>query len=108
MKPMSSYAPVCNIDICEGFCCEHISDVVRQGLSQFGLVLEPAVDGDGYRCLRHNKETKLCDDYANRPRYCKHFFCPSAIRGFMRLTLDRDFPRTNPPLGSATMIPPGE
>lgn len=78
---------ICAIEICNGYCCEHISDVVRKNLIKLGLKFEQNGEGE-YRCLKHNKETGLCNDYDNRTWYCAWFYCPSAIRGFMKMALE--------------------
>ncbi|MBA7490907.1 hypothetical protein ES702_01450 [subsurface metagenome] len=75
--------PMCVIEICKGYCCEHISNEVRKNLFKLGLRFEK-VEKDVYRCLDHDKETGLCNNYENRTWYCKWYFCPSAKRGFMR------------------------
>lgn len=78
---------ICAVEICKGYCCENISAEVRKNLVKLGLKFEPNGNGE-YRCLKHDKETGLCNNYDNRTWYCKRFYCPSAKRGFMKLALE--------------------
>lgn len=80
---------LCLIDICQGYCCEHISYVVKKNLEMLGLKFELNDEGE-FRCNSHDKVTGLCKKYENRPSYCKNFFCPSVTRGFVRqVMIDR-------------------
>ena len=79
---MNRGEPICVIEICKGYCCEHISKIVKNNLERLGLRFEPNGEGE-FRCLIHDKETGLCGAYNDRFWYCKKFFCPSAERGFM-------------------------
>jgi hypothetical protein len=78
--------PVCVIDICKGFCCENIANIVKINLEKMGLNFEPNGKGE-FRCMSHDKEKGTCRIYDRRTWYCKMFFCPSAERGFMRNAL---------------------
>ena len=73
---------MCVIEVCKGFCCEHISGVVAENLQKLGLPMEQNGDGE-FRCFLHDKETGRCNEYEKRTWYCKAFFCPSASRGYM-------------------------
>lgn len=93
--------PICVVEICKGYCCENISKIVKDNLEKLGLEFEPnGIDKKDnqkvFRCLFHNKETGICENYENRTLYCKHFFCPSAERGFMRQAMKHiENPTTN-------------
>lgn len=79
--------PVCVIEICRGFCCEHISEgFIRD--SGVKLPLQPIDDNDNFRCLHHDKVSGLCGIYEKRPLQCRLFFCDSAERGFMAKAKD--------------------
>lgn len=73
---------VCVVEVCKGFCCEHISGEVAENLQKLCLPMEQNGDGE-FRCFLHDKETGCCNEYERRTWYCKAFFCPSASRGFM-------------------------
>jgi Fe-S-cluster containining protein len=79
---------LCLLDICKGFCCEHVSEIVKVHLQEEGLRFD--IEGNEFRCKDHNRDTGLCERYESRPEYCQTFFCPSVKRGFMRqVMIDR-------------------
>jgi Fe-S-cluster containining protein len=72
---------MCVIEICKGYCCEHIDFEMAKKLRKYvGMIENP--DGS-FRCKVHDKRNGKCLIYEDRPLICKQWFCDSALRGFM-------------------------
>jgi len=78
---MQENNPICVVEICKGFCCNHISEGFAKMLTKF-VTLVPNNEGE-LKCINVADDGK-CMIYKNRPLACKLFFCESAEKGYMR------------------------